>query len=523
MTQNPFDPNRPYEPGQPYDPNQQAQPDPEQPADPNQYDPGQGYSQQYDQTQAYGQYDGQQQYDGQYDQQYGAYDQSYDPTQAYGQPYQDPYQQPSQPGYGQPGYDQQAYEPTQAYDPAYPTDPAQAALYPPGESTYGYDSGYQYAGYDQTAAYPQGQVPPGYGQPPFGQAGPAQQPKNKWVLPVAIGVGVVVAALVFFLVFNPFSGKGDPTGGPTESATAGATEPATEPASEPPANGGTAQEAVEGYYAALQSGNAAAALAYAQTQPTDTTFLTDTVLQRAISSLSDLKVTMDKDFGEDSSYASANVSYTLNNKRIQDDYVPMTKVDGQWLFSEGYGTLKIEQDAIDLGVTIAGVKPPTAGDYPAFMGVYDVALDNPLLTLEGDASQAVIETLRSSAYLAYFSPKVSEEGNAKFIEAAQAKLKSCLKQKSLAPEGCGFSISEGSYKIDTSTIKWKHTSGDLKKAEFSVSYSDVTLAKAYVYMKFEVTAKTTSGESVGSRFLSPSFSSIQVDFSDPNNLAVTFS
>ena len=53
--------------------------------------------------------------------------------------------------------------------------------------------------------------------------------------------------------------------------------------------------------------------------------------------------------------------------------------------------------------------------------------------------------------------------------AAERSYSKCLKQKEVAPKGCPFGLTTGSFKITTSTIKWTEKGSDpFRKAKVSL-------------------------------------------------------
>ncbi|MDR1767825.1 MAG: hypothetical protein LBR32_05265 [Propionibacteriaceae bacterium] len=409
-----------------------------------------------------------------------------------GQPYaaQQPY--PAQQPYAQPNASGQLYagqQPSQPYQPAYQ---------PPAGSAPSAPAGYGYQAQPLAAATAQ----------------PAAKKKAPVVLiAVAVAAVVVVAAAAIAIprlisAIAPDGGGLGPVPSVPTSAGSGQASEAPKPVAATP------EAAVQAYYAALQAGDAATALSCGQTAPTDQTLLTDEVLKQAGAGITDVKVAAKEAYGD--TYAAVTASYTIGGKRVSQQ-MGVQKVDDQWLLDSAVGTLRVGDGLSDAGLSVYGVALTQDGTYEAFPGVYEFAVSNPLLSL-GDDSTVAVEFPEASGSV-YGPLALSSDGQETLRKAAQAKLDACLKQKASQPKGCGFGVSDGSYKVKESTVKWKVKSGKIKASDFRLAYNDATTASASVSVILSVTAKSTSGASLsGSAFLF----TISADISNPDDIVVSF-
>ena len=75
-------------------------------------------------------------------------------------------------------------------------------------------------------------------------------------------------------------------------------------------------------------------------------------------------------------------------------------------------------------------------------------------------------------------------------DAAERSYSNCLKQKEVAPKGCPFGLTTGSFKITNSTIKWTEKGPDpFRSAKVSLVS---TLATVRIKINVEMNANCTS-------------------------------
>jgi hypothetical protein len=304
---------------------------------------------------------------------------------------------------------------------------------------------------------------------------------------IALGAGVLIIALVaVFALIQPShtttsTSPGTNTTAGTGSATGAATTPSTQSA--------TAADAVQGYLEALARGDSASALAYAATPPSDVSMLTDEVLAASIAAAPITGITTTPGTGSD--HQSVQVGYTAGNAPVLTSF-EVSQVNGTWLLDQVAAPIPLDLSAADgLALTLNGV-PLTSTDALLFPGRYTVAPAVTLYSLSGAGFTLTNTTdggQRPAATL-----KLSAGGTAAVRSAAQAKLTSCLKARSLAPSGCGFgTYLPGKNKVRPATIRWQATSGANAMKALKPSLFAADAATAQVSVKTRVTCSSTNG------------------------------
>ncbi len=312
--------------------------------------------------------------------------------------------------------------------------------------------------------------PPGAmpGQPP---SGAAPKRSNKTILLIGAAVVAVIIVIAVIVAMLPKAGITDPSGG------GGIPEPAK-----------TGTEAVQGYLEALAAGNAAAALSYAEQEPADTSLLTDEVLaaSNAVTPITEIEVAEPAN-----DYSPITASYLLGDQTVST----------QFYASNASGSWKLESITRDIGIadmngialTINGA-PVQDTRITLFPGSYSLVPTNSLYVVDGGAF-VVTSPQDLTSYTMQLD--ISSTGQQKLRTAAQAHLKACLKQTSLAPKGCGFSIrANGTGAVKA---KWSISSGKnaMKNAKFRLDLADPSRASAYTTVGLTVKGYNKSGSYVG--------------------------
>ena len=368
---------------------------------------------------------------------------------------------------GQPGPSpQQPYPPQQPTPPGYPPQPPQYASAGPGLP------------YPGQAPYPGQQAYPGQQPSP-----PPRKPKGKGALILGITGGVAALAVIAsFLVPKT----------PVLPVTPGST-PGAPGASVPPVpQTGNAQAAVKGYLEALAAGDAATALAYAETPPADTTMLTNEALSGALAASPITAINVPEGTGG-STYADITADYKLGDRTVSADF-NVTKQGNLWRLYKVTATARLSAlntGGIPLlvnGVAVAG------SEVELFPGSYTLSVGNPRYQVSSAAFVVESPTKGPDVYKAKLA--LSDAGKKEIITAARAHLASCLKVKKLVPPGCGFAtrLPSGN-KARLSTLKWTVTRGSnaLKNMKLTIPYGDPGSATAYVSISIRGTLTSTNG------------------------------
>ncbi len=393
-------------------------------------------------------------------------------------------------------HQQQPYPPQQ-YPAAYPgqTYPGHQPF--PGQ-TYGaqppqpYPGQQPYAGPQQP--YPGEQPYPGqqpYGPqvqqpypPPYGPAGqaPPGKPGGKGGLILGIIAGVVVLGVIAVFALP----KSTPTSGavPTPlTTTAGATTGTAVPAS------ATAAAAVQGYLEAIARGDSASAIAFAVKRPIEQSLLTDELLaaNREIAPITGITTTE----GMGSDHQSVRATYTLGETPV-DTTFEVSRVNGAWLLDAVASPLPLDlsgMEGVDLtinGTQLLNLNPAV------FPGRYTVAPASGWYEVSGGTVEVAHATGSAQAQEAKLS--LSGSGISAIRKAAQARLKACVKKKSLAPAGCAFNVFlPGKNTVRSSSITWVVTSGGSAMGKLKPTLAGADTAVAKVSVKARVDCASTNG------------------------------
>ncbi len=369
-----------------------------------------------------------------------------------------------------------------------PAGPDPGATYPPQATPGQPGAGQPYPGPQQPYAgqpypgpqYPGQPYPPqGYGadpgapQPPYGV--PPVQPRRSSVpLMIGIGTGVLVIALV--AVFALTRGTNQASG------PGGLAVVASDPSG-----------AVQGYLEALARGDADAALAHAATPPTNTILLTDEVLASSlqVAPITDIRVDAGTVSGDN---ASVQAIYQLGDDAVSTT-IPVRKVESRWLL--GHVAATVKRATLPRVALTAGGVPLEHDDVILFPGHYPLAsadsryeVTDATLFVPSPTDRPILD---EQTYIS-----LTSEGTNAVRAAAQKKLASCLKQKSLKPSGCAFGTKlSRSYHVVASSIRWKVTKGAdaMKKLKPGVDPSDPTSVGADTVVRVKATFRTTNGYS----------------------------
>lgn len=415
-------------------------------------------------------------------------------------------EQPAWPGApyppGTPGYPVAggAYPPGPVPPQGYPADqPSPGQPYPgqpyPGDQAF---AGQQYPADQYAQAYPGGQPYPGqpyagasypgqFTQPPGGPPAPR---KNRTGLFILLGAGALVLALVaVFALFSPPS----PTAGPqaTAPATSGAPTTATS-TSAPPPTPADAAAAVQGYLDALAQGDAATALSYAAVAPADTSLLSAEMLAagRLVAPISDIRVAPSSGA---SGTETVSASYKVG-ERVVDASFEVVQTGSAWLLQDVAASVSLTSlSPATVPLAVNGV-PVSSASVMLFPGSYTVAAQDARFAVSHGTF--LVESPGATPDTFSMELKLSSAGTAKVRAAAQKRLNSCLKTRSLAPAGCAFGtyLPKGN-KARTSTIRWTVTKGAtaMKKIKPALDAGNPTMARASVNVQVKVNLSSTNG------------------------------
>lgn len=283
---------------------------------------------------------------------------------------------------------------------------------------------------------------------------------------------LVIALVVVFVVIRPgahSSGGGTSNGGGEVKASTG-------------------EAAVQGFLEALAAGDAATALKYADSTPADTSLLTNEVLaaSNATAPITDIKVSK-----ASSKYLPVSASYMLGDDQVTADF-SVSEASGSWKLREVTRELTLYgMNGAPLTLNGAAV---TGEKLTVFPGAYTLASSNPFYQVGGGSFTVASPSTYNSPD---FELSLSSAGVTALRNAAQIHLTSCLKQTSLAPKGCGFSIRAAG--TGATRAKWTISTGKnaMRNASFRLDYQDPTQAKAYTSVILKMKGYNKVGKYVG--------------------------
>jgi len=368
--------------------------------------------------------------------------------------------------------------------------------------------------FDQTG--PMFQPPmPGqpYGAPGYGMPGqPAAQPPKK----KKTGLIILICVLVVLLIgggggaYWYFAMRDDPS----KPVTAGQAK--------------FPQAAVRGYLQALAVGSSSDALSFVEQTPNEMTMLTDQVLDASIAvyPVTDIVATKDNTLStKDTAVVDAtfNVGSTSFSMQYQVDQVGKYYfIQDPFVTTDLSGLLVSGVDITVNGVSMSDIVDTS--DVSLFPGVYTMAINNnPLLTITSDTTFTADSGMSLGPVIGL---GLSPDAQGQFATAAEDALTSCMKEDA-THTSCGFGAIL--YRdIDTKKlitpkpgIKWSFPGAkpNFSAQTFMWDQDEPTTATAYMTIKVRIDFSSTDG---GVYRDDRTLTAVNIDFSDPSNLSVTF-
>ncbi|MFZ1284285.1 MAG: hypothetical protein WAQ75_09240, partial [Propionicimonas sp.] len=304
---------------------------------------------------------------------------------------------------------------------------------------------------------------------------PSSRPRSRVPLFLGVTVGLLVVALVgVFLLGGGVGGAlglGAPIGAQKDSAPL----------------------AVRGYLEALAAGDSATALSYARTTPSDTSLLTDEILQHA---LRETPLTgIDVNEGSGSTQQTVLARYLLGSTPVTAAY-GVTKSGATWLLdtvtadfdvsSLGLGTVPLALNGVPLTTDRPALFP---GSYTLTSGTKRFGVRNGSFVVESPDDRPDPDAIRFS---------LTTSGRTEIIKAAKARLTTCLATREGSPKGCGFGLeAPQGVKMTWSTLRWRVTSGATALASMkpALAAADPGTATASVRIKVRGDVRSRDGRS----------------------------
>lgn len=279
-------------------------------------------------------------------------------------------------------------------------------------------------------------------------------------------------------------------------------------------------EAVQEYLAAVASGDATTALLYSTTQPSENTFFTTDDFLKASMQANPITNIAVPDGQSTTSPAEIQATYTLNGEQVNAHFT-VQKYGRLWRLDIGFLPLNLtELTSKGIPLAVNDVPLDTATKIYLFPGVYTFSTLNPMLDVT-QPNFTIDYPENPTIFREGFT--LSTEGISRIQQAAAQQLTDCLATKELQPTGCGFGfLGTNVGEVDPSTITWTlvEDSPDITTIEPALDGNSITVASASI----QITAKF-EGLSVDKLHIyddTSSFNTVRADFSDPNNIRVTF-
>jgi hypothetical protein len=293
---------------------------------------------------------------------------------------------------------------------------------------------------------------------------------------IVLGVGAVVL----------LNRDNDTATDPVDPPVSGGTAPSGGTSAPPSVVNSKADEAVKSYLEALAAGQAAVALALGKDQPTDTTFLTDAVLADSLKRAPITGITVSPPSDEWDN--SIEASYKLGDQQVNETFTVRKTGDKYLLYDVAQDVDLQTVRSRTLPLLINGVAVQADKVY-LFPGSYVLTSGNEYanygegtLVLKHPADYPDAYKLR---------PELTKAGDDALIDAARAKLTSCLKEPKLRPAGCAFfNLRElAGQDIDEKTIKRTMEGDPWSNAEPRLNHQDPGVAEVSVSVTWSATAK----------------------------------
>lgn len=290
---------------------------------------------------------------------------------------------------------------------------------------------------------------------------------------------VVLAAAALAIILGVVGGT-FVAGGRTPVPPGSTPTPTTGAASDPAA-------VVRGFLEAVARNDATAALAYAETQPADTSYMSAEVLTaaNAANPVTEINVPPVPSSTQDSMTVQA--SYKIGAERVTQGY-DLDLVNGVWMLSEVGAELDLSSQRSEVVPLILAGRTVDADTISLLPGAYEVTSG---LTYLDWGPENTILVKGPGAFLSAskLDLSINDAGTAALLVATKASLNACVKIKKVDPSGCPFSYSNSSYKVTPSTISWTLTEDPLADVTPRLSNDDDGRGTVTASIRLQFTAK----------------------------------
>lgn len=291
-----------------------------------------------------------------------------------------------------------------------------------------------------------------------------------------IVVGVAAALSVVLGVVGGSLVVGGQPSEPTASPTPTAPDPAA---------------AVRGFLEAVGRGDAAAALGYAETQPADTSFITDDVLKAALATNAITEINVPPLPSSDTDSVSVDASYKIGGERVTESY-DVNLVEGAFKLDKVAAELDVASTRSEKVPMVLAGREVDSDTVILLPGAYEVTSG---LTFIDWGADNTIMVKSPGAFLAAskLALSINDAGTSAFRRAVKTSLDACVKIKKVEPTGCPFAYTSTSYTINPKTISWTLAEDPLADKVPRLDYEDDgsgTLSVS-VSLRFKATGKSS--------------------------------
>ena len=274
---------------------------------------------------------------------------------------------------------------------------------------------------------------------------------------------------------------------PTQTVGAPPTEP---PTSAPPSTHGARSRQGFGCGRGLPEGargrDADAAIAYSAEPLSKGGTLTDSVLAQS-NKRAPLRA-INVPAVDDENAVTVDATYKLGKKSVSESF-DVIKSGSDWKLQRVVADLNLggaRYKGVPLRINGAKVSRDVVSVFP---GSY--ALTSGRRTVSyGSKNTVIVRGPSDLPSTTGIKLSLTKSGTTSVKNAAERSYSKCLKQKEVAPKGCPFGLTTGSFKITTSTIKWSEKGGDPFRRAKVTLFS--TVATVRIKINVEMNANCTS-------------------------------
>jgi len=287
----------------------------------------------------------------------------------------------------------------------------------------------------------------------------------------------------------------------------------------------TPQAAVRGYLQALAAGNSHDAISFLNTMDFDSTFMTDSVLAASNSTHPITNIVTTRSGGSTNQTAAVTATYQIGQQSVHADFA-VTLVGQYYMLESGFQTVDLSHIyASGIGMAINGASIDTKSSpspkINLLPGTYQLTVTNPLLTVANN--EFIVTDPHGTTSLFDTAVTLSSDAQGKFAAAATSTLNGCMAEKEILTS-CNFGyagLSDTDQPVPSSIV-WTFTKGSSDFSTTAFQYDPAThptQVDASLGIQVHVTAENSAHQSY---FGDQKLTSIHIDFSDPDNLVVTF-